>query len=119
MPEHHVKCLLAERWGQKEGEKTALLVFFAPIFLPGSLARVCALQTGNCRADERDRLKRLSCLDLEDNSRRMLPPRMSASSSGARPITRILCNSTSGCSHGPSDPKISFRAPARLIAWTI
>ena len=43
-----VKRSLAERWGQKEGQKTILHVFFAPIFLPGSLARVCALQTGNC-----------------------------------------------------------------------
>ena len=43
-----VKRLLAEIWGQKEGEKTALPVFFAPIFLPGSLAWVCPLQTGNC-----------------------------------------------------------------------
>ena len=73
-----------------------------------------ALPDGNFGIDT-DRVFRMG----SGNSRRMLPPRMSASSSCGRPITRILRNSTSGCSHGPSDPKIIFRAPARLIAWTI
>ncbi len=45
-----------------------------------------------------------------------LPPVTRRSSSGERPSRRILCSSSPGCSHGPSEPKRIFRAPARASA---
>src|SRR6266581_1952841 len=45
-----------------------------------------------------------------------LPPNTRRSSAAGKPRACTLANSTPGCSHGPSEPKSIFLAPARRTA---